>query len=264
MIFSLFTRLWGQWRRTLSLTILWPMLGLMVGLSACATVTNDPLARAEYERINDPLEPLNRKVALFNSGVQKVAFDPIAAAYNTLPQGFRTMINSFFRNLSEPRNIMNALLQGEPQAAGISLGRFMTNSTIGLGGLIEVTGADNYHPKDFGGTLAVWTGKQSAYLKLPLLGPSSVTDTMGMFVDSLYGLPNVQARRTGSTTIVLTTNAVNSVHQYAKIADDLQDIRQNSPDPYIVIRSNYRQMRQRSIFSDSTALSDDNALNNIE
>ena len=220
----------------------------MLALSACASAPNDPLAQAEYERINDPLEPTNRAVFAFNSFFQSLIVRPLAIAFDALPEGVQTAFSNFFTNLSEPRNVANALLQGDPAAAGTSLGRFMTNSTIGLGGLINVTGSKNHDPRDFGQTLARWTGGNGAYLQLPFIGASSVTHGIGFLVDGLYSLPKIQANRTDQNIIPVVSSFTSGVVTYSENLSAIDNVYKTSPDPYTTFRNVYQQQRQKFVF----------------
>lgn len=224
------------------------LLCAMLALSACASAPHDPLAKAEYARINDPLEPTNRAVFAFNTFFQSIFVRPLAIVLDALPEGVQTALGNFFTNLAEPRNIANALLQGDPDAAGTSLGRFVTNSSIGLGGIINVTGSENHDPRDFGQTLARWTGDTGAYLQLPFIGSSSVTNGIGFLVDGLYSIPRIQANRTDQAALPVVAGFAGGVVQYSQNLDAIDHIYQTSPDPYTSFRSIYQQDRQKLIF----------------
>ena len=166
-------------RKTISLAA--AALALVACLGGCATVTpTNP---------RDPLEPMNRAVFEFNDGVDKVVIKPVAQAYRAvLPQPVRTGVLNFFSNLQDPWIGVNNLIQGKPEEAFSDLFRFVTNTTFGLGGVLDVAsdmGMDK-HNEDFGQTLGVWGFPSGDYLVLPLLGPSSVRDGLGLIVDG-YG-----------------------------------------------------------------------------
>ncbi len=220
----------------------------MLALSACASAPHDPLAKAEYERINDPLEPTNRAVFAFNSIFQSLIVRPLALVLDALPEGVQVAFSNFFTNLAEPRNVANALLQGDPKAAGTSLGRFITNSTIGLGGMINVTGSENHNPRDFGQTLARWTGDNGAYIQLPFIGASSVTHGIGFLVDGLYSIPKIQANRTDQDILPIAAGFANGVVTYSENLAAIDNIYKTSPDPYASFRNIYQQQRQKFVF----------------
>jgi phospholipid-binding lipoprotein MlaA len=143
---------------------------------------------AEYADLGDPdpLERMNRGVFAFNEQVDRWALTPITDIYQAVvPQILRKGIANAFANIDAPVRITNALLQGRPKASGIELTRFVTNSTLGLGGLFEAgerVGLEK-QSADFGMTLARWGTPQGPYMIFPLLGPTTLRDGMGMGVD---------------------------------------------------------------------------------
>ncbi|MCA1770079.1 MAG: VacJ family lipoprotein [Halomonas sp.] len=150
-------------------------------LAGCAST-----AAVEERHSDDPWEGFNRRVFIFNDAVDRAVLKPTARGYRAVtPQPVQTGVGNFFSNLGEPRTALNSLLQGKPANAGISLSRFLINTTVGIGGLwdfashMEITGRE----EDFGQTLAVWGWGESRYLVLPLLGPSTLRDTGGMPAD---------------------------------------------------------------------------------
>lgn len=126
---------------------------LAFGLSACTTVPED--RRTE----SDPWEPLNRSIFSANVAIDNVSLKPIAKGYRkVLPGPVRIGISNFFRNLTTPRSAINNFLQGKPKRGLSEVVRFMFNSTLGVGGLVDIAtigGMDEYR-EDFGQTLAVW------------------------------------------------------------------------------------------------------------
>ncbi len=142
----------------------------------------------EYEDIaaHDPLERFNRGVFAFNREVDRFVLTPVTGVYQTLvPTVGRQGVYNVFRNLDSPARLTNALLQGRPKTAGIMLGRFIFNSTFGLGGLFDVgtrVGLKQQHA-DFGQTLATWGSPQGPYLVFPFLGPMTVRHGLGMGAD---------------------------------------------------------------------------------
>jgi len=143
---------------------------------------------AEYADLGepDPLERFNRGIFAFNEQVDRWALTPITDVYQALlPPVLRKGIANAFANIDAPVRITNALLQGRPRASAIELTRFVTNSTLGLGGLFEAgerVGLERQQA-DFGMTLARWGTPQGPYMIFPLLGPTTLRDGMGMGVD---------------------------------------------------------------------------------
>lgn len=136
--------------------------------------------------INDPYEPTNRKIHAFNRGLDRALVRPAARGYSSvLPDPIEDSIGNFSENLGRPSLVVNALLQGDLEGAGLSTVRFLTNTVLGFGGLFDV--ADEFavpeHDTDFGETLFVWGVGEGAYMELPVLGPSTTRRTVGRVVD---------------------------------------------------------------------------------
>lgn len=133
----------------------------------------------------DPLEGWNRGVQKFNDGVDNAVLKPVAEVYvKTLPSFVRTGVGNFFGNLGDAWSAVNHLLQGKPEGALNMTLRLAVNTTIGLGGLLDVAGEAGLERRseDLGQTLGVWGVPAGPYLVLPLLGPSSLRDSVGTAV----------------------------------------------------------------------------------
>lgn len=138
----------------------------------------------------DPYEGFNRKMSSFNTGVDAVIFKPAAQGYRAVvPDQGRRLIFNFFSNLSDPWTAINQLLQGRLQSAGSDTGRFLVNSTVGIGGLFDVGTKIGLpkHQEDFGQTLGVWGVPQGPYIVLPLLGPSSGRGLISQYMGNFGG-----------------------------------------------------------------------------
>ena len=135
------------------------------------------------ESVGDPLEAVNRKVFSFNDALDRRLLRPVATGYKrAMPDPLEAAIHNFFTNLGTPLVAANQLLQGKPKAAGQDTARFLVNSTIGLGGLVDI--ASGYpalpqHQEDFGQTLARWGLPAGPYIVLPLRGPGTVRSVIG-------------------------------------------------------------------------------------
>ncbi len=163
----------------------WKLLALL-GLVWCAGCSSQGLTQRIDE---DPLEPINRVMYKFNDAADTYIMRPVAQGYEALlPQFLRTGINNFFRNLDEPRNLLNNLLQGKARAALSDAARMGLNTTLGLGGLLDPASDAGLtrHDEDLGQTFAVWGLPRGPYLVLPLLGPYTARHGIGSLGDWSY------------------------------------------------------------------------------
>ena len=161
-------------------------LGIALAIFLLLSAVSSPL-QAQIE--HDPLERVNRTTHVFNRTLDKFFFKPLASSYQQLTPAFvRTGVKNFFRNLDDVRVTFNDLLQLEFRQAASDMGRFAVNSTVGIGGLIEVAQPVfklEKNRQDFGMTLAHYGVGPGPYLVLPLLGPSTLRDAFGLGVDRL-------------------------------------------------------------------------------
>ncbi|MGM0982465.1 MAG: MlaA family lipoprotein [Pseudomonadota bacterium] len=207
----------------------------LVATAGCA-------ASGEMQERNpdDPWEGFNRKVFAFNDVIDRYALKPVAKGYRFItPDPVEAGVGNFFSNLGEPRTALNSLLQGKGSNASIATGRFLINTTIGLGGLfdvatqLEITGRE----EDFGQTLGTWGWEESRYLVLPLLGPSTVRDTGGLPVD-MYSYPTTYVE---DDEVRMGLTALRVIDTRAGLLDQEKMIR---GDRYSFIRDTYLQQRR--------------------
>ncbi|WP_244559373.1 MULTISPECIES: VacJ family lipoprotein [unclassified Azospirillum] len=195
---------------------------------------------------NDPLEGFNRAVFWFNDGVDTVLIRPLAVAYKAVvPAPARTGVRNVMRNLRSPLDFANQLLQGDVGGAGTVLGRFVINTTVGLGGLIDVAAENglDYEYESLDQTLAVWGVPEGPYLVLPLLGPSSVRDAVGLSGEAYADPVTNWAQNTDRDWIVYTRTGLVGLDTRAELLEPLDDLKRNSLDYYAAMRSLYRQRR---------------------
>ena len=142
------------------------------------------------EDINDPFEDLNRLSFEFNESLDENFLKPIAETYSKSPRLLKKGVTNFFDNLEEVDTTVNQLLQGKIVYAVNDLTRFVINSTIGLGGVLDVATPLGLkrHEEGFSQTLALWGVPSGPYIMLPLLGPSSVRDIFSRPVSSLLSV----------------------------------------------------------------------------
>lgn len=216
----------------------WFVAVLVVVLSGCAS-TQGP------ENPADPWEGMNRGTYAFNDAVDRAVFRPIAELYAFItPRPVRTCIRNMYLNIGEIWSMINSNLQQRHVDAINTTGRFLFNTTMGLGGCIDVASM-NGQPRiqnDFGVTLGVWGVPQGPYLVLPLLGASSVRDAAGTVVDfagnqldTIGLISNVRLRNSlWGLEVVVRREALLTVSE---------TIDRTALDPYSFVRDAYLQMR---------------------
>ena len=205
--------------------------------------------------VKDCFESLNRTTFSLNQGLDKAIFKPIAKTYRTLPSPIRTGTSNALNNISSLITIPNNILQGELKTAGVNTGRFVINTTVGILGIFNVAkkmGFSEYEKEDYGQTLGVWGMGPGCYLVLPVLGPSTVRDTTGSFVNVLGGDPYYNMSTHGNNEYLtksdfVITKFLTGVDFRAKNLDTLDNLEKNSMDFYASVRSLYLQDRQRKI-----------------
>jgi phospholipid-binding lipoprotein MlaA len=217
-----------------------------LALGACAHAPSDPAARAEFEKTNDPLEPLNREIFDANLFIDRVALKPVAQGYvAVVPETGRDAIRHFLDNLGEPVVIGNNLLQGEFKRAHDSFARFLMNSTFGLAGIIDFASKAGLEKQsgDFGQTLYSWGVPDGPYLVLPIFGPSNPRDAVGMGVDGYVDPWNSLASNYHYWYAAVGRGAVDGIDQRARNLDTLDELQRNAIDFYAELRSLFRQHR---------------------
>ncbi len=222
------------------------LLAGAVALGACATPPSDPAARAEFEKTNDPLEPLNREILDFNLFVDRVALKPVAQGYvAVVPQAGRDAVRHFLDNLGEPMVFANNILQGQFERAGDTFARFMLNSMAGLGGVMDLASQNGLEKQsgDFGQTLYTWGVPDGPYIVLPILGPSDPRDAVGMGVDDYVDPWNQLAYIHGYWWTDLVRGAVDGIDQRARNLGTFDELQRNAIDFYAELRSLWRQHR---------------------
>lgn len=205
----------------------------------------------------DPFEAWNRKVFSFNQGFDEYLAEPVARGYRYItPKPVRTGVSNFFGNLREPVNFANSLLQGNVNGAFVSFWRFTLNSTIGLGGINDVADSSTTDLKkrkeDLGQTFGTWGWKDSSYIVLPILGPSTTRDTLGM-VGDYFAHPVAYYLETDDQIIYGVAEGISAREDLLGVTDD---VKENSLDPYATFRSLYLQRREALI--DNRAATDAN------
>jgi len=227
--------IWLSLKRLLALSL----VALIVGCASIpAGVPPSP---------DDPWEPFNRSVFEFNEGLDKYVLKPVVSGYRfVLPEFIREGVYNFFSNYNDIYTALNNLLQGKPDYAFNDLMRVVVNTTMGLGGLIDLAtpGGLEKHKEDFGQTFGVWGVPSGPYVVLPFFGPSSVRDTFGtvadLETDYLFKyIPDVGLRN--SLTGLRVVNARNTYYEAGDLLDGA------AIDKYSFLRDAYIQRRKYQI-----------------
>lgn len=195
---------------------------------------------------NDPYEPTNRDVFDFNITMDKAVARPVAKFYNAaVPDRARTGLHNALVNLNKPVVFANLVLQGKLRDASVTVVRIVVNSSIGLGGLIDI-GTQTGIPAqetDFGITLGVWGLKEGPYLMLPALGPAPPRDLVGSGVDIFFD-PVTYVDFRSKFYYVGGAVVLRAVDLRARNIETLDDIERTSIDFYAATRSLYLQHRE--------------------
>ncbi|MDR3528797.1 MAG: VacJ family lipoprotein [Rhizomicrobium sp.] len=218
---------------------------MLAVLAAGCTTSKDPEAIAQ----NDPYEPTNRAIFNLNTKIDNAVAKPIAKFYNhAVPQNARTGVHNFLTNLGKPVTFGNDLLQGEVERAGQTVYRFTVNTTLGIGGLVDVASMIGIpeHDEDFGQTLGTYGVGEGPYLVVPFMGPNPPRDLFGNVVD-IFMDPTTYITFHGSDTWYAVRSGVSVLDLRARNVDTLEQIERSSIDMYGSTRSLYRQYRNSEI-----------------
>jgi len=214
-------------------------------LTGCAS----SLSKQSYDdQISaDPFVKTNRAIHSFNDSVDKAILKPAATVYSDyVPLFFQAGINNFLNNLGEPVSFVNNILQLKIDDSLVTFTRFAFNSTLGLGGLIDITGLSGLEEQeeDFGQTLAYWGVKPGPYVVLPFLGPSNLRDAVSLVPDRL--LQSQVNDEITDTNITVPTFVLNALDTRASLLP-LDKVIEQQIDPYSFIKSAYEQNRISAI-----------------
>jgi phospholipid-binding lipoprotein MlaA len=219
-------------------------LALAAFLGGCATT---PAAGKPRDKNPDPFEKFNRGVYRFNDTLDRYALQPAATVYRDYtPKLVQTGVGNFFENLGYPTTIANQLLQGKFKQGAQDTGRFLLNTTLGWGGLIDVASGGTTLPKhdeDSGQTLGRWGVRAGPYLMLPFLGPSTLRDTPARIADDFtqpFRWYDYGSERWFSLGLSL-------IDTRAQLLPLDQTLKQTF-DPYAFVRNAYLQRRQYAVY----------------
>ena len=202
----------------------------------------------EYVGISDPLEPINRVFFHFNDKLYFWFLKPVASGYKAVvPRPARRGVKNFFSNLAFPVRFINCVLQAKFDGAGYEVGRFLTNSILGLGGFFDVAETHfnmKAYDEDLGQTLGAYGLGNGFYIIWPVLGPSSIRDTIGdagdYFLDPVYHADL-------DTIYDLSIDGYEKVNDTSLVIGDYEDLKRSALDPYVAFRDAYFQYRRNKV-----------------
>ena len=237
------------------------IIGIFLAFGAVAgTDGKNSLSKNKPKPVKDCFEGLNRATFALNQGLDKVILKPVAKAYRTLPSPVRNGTNNVLVNLSSLITIPNNVLQGEFRTAGVNTGRFIINTTVGILGIFNVAekmGFSEYEKEDYGQTLGVWGVGPGCYIVLPVLGPSTIRDAAGSFINVMGGDPYYNVSAHGNNEYLdksdyMLTKTISAIDFRSKTIDSFDNLEKNSLDFYASVKSLYLQDRQRKIANTKT------------
>ena len=236
------------------------LLTLLISLMLVTNVSADTdgennMSNKNSGEVKDCFESVNRATFKFNQVLDGVVFEPLAKAYRVLPSPVRAGTSNALDNLSTLVTIPNNLLQGDFKKATVNTGRFIVNTTIGVVGIFDVAekvGFPEYEKEDYGQTLGVMGVGEGCYVVLPVLGPSTVRDTVGSLAnlmggDAWYNVTVANDTQHFSDFDYYATRAGAGIDFRAKNIESFDNLEKNSIDFYASVRSLYLQDRQQKI-----------------
>ena len=230
-------------------------LSFFIATSAVAGSDGELELSKKNSSTKDCFEPLNRATFALNQGLDKAFFKPVAKGYRSLPSPIKKGTGNVLNNLSTLITIPNNLLQGDIKLAGINTGRLIVNTTVGILGIFDVAsemGFPSYVKEDYGQTLGTWGVGPGCYLVLPVLGPSTIRDTAGMFINVMGGDPYYNISINGNNEyldgeLYAATKMLSAVEFRATNIESFDNLEKNSVDFYASVRSIYNQDRENKI-----------------
>ncbi len=212
-------------------------------------------SNSDTGEVSDCFEKVNRGIFAFNQGLDKVIFKPLATGYRKLPQPVRSGASNALGNLGNVVTIPNNVLQGDLKSAGVNTMRFLINSTLGIGGLFDVAsyyGLEKREKEDYGQTLGAWGVGEGCYFVLPVLGPTTVRDSIGSIVnvvggDAWYNVTVANDTQYFNEADYYFSKIMSGVDFRAKNLESFDSLEKTSLDLYSSVRSLYLQDRRKKI-----------------
>ena len=212
-------------------------------------------SKKNNHEVKDCFENVNRGIFAFNQGLDKAVLKPLAKGYRKFPQPIRSGTSNALNNLGNLVTIPNNILQGQIKSAGINSLRLIINSTLGIAGIFDVAsyyGLSKEDKEDYGQTLGVWGFGEGCYFILPVLGPTTVRDSIGSLAsvaggDAWYNVTVAKDTQYFNESDYYLTRILSGVDFRAKNIESFDSLENSSIDLYASIRSLYLQDRQKKI-----------------
>ena len=201
----------------------------------------------------DPIENINRTTHEFNKGIDRYAVRPTSNFYGSyIPEIIRAPISNFRGNLNEPKRFLNHIFQRDFSGAGTDLSRFIINSTLGIGGLIDVASLWDIYPRStgFDETFRSFNVPQGAYVELPLFGPNSTRGSLGLITDYVLN-PSKPITEGIDGVIMLGVEVANVFQRRYEFAPMIDATLYNSADSYLASRNIFLQTRNEFDIDDN-------------
>ena len=230
-------------------------LNVFAGSDGTLEIKNE--TQESTSEVKDCFETVNRGIFAFNQGLDKIFFKPVAKGYRYLPKPIRSGTSNALSNLSNVVTVPNNILQGQIKEAGINALRFSINSTLGIAGIFDVAsyyGLNKLDKEDYGQTLGTWGVKEGCYFVLPIIGPTTVRDSLGSIVnfsggDAWYNVTVSNNTRYFEDSDYYYSRLSTGIDFRAKNLEAFDSLEKNSLDLYASVRSLYLQDRKRKILN---------------
>ena len=224
--------------------------GARLAALVLVTVLLNGCVSAPKGQVYDPLEKVNRVVYKFNNTVDRIILKPLSNGYVAItPRKGRIIVSNFFDNAQYFETVLNDFLQGKGKQGFSDLGRFLINTTLGMGGLFDPATSIGLtkHQEDFGQTLAVWGVPSGAYLVLPLLGPDDVRKIPDIVVstvtDALFYVSYV-----ATSAVMIPLSVLGTVDARSRASNAIRFVNESALDPYVFTREAWMQHRTFLIY----------------
>tara|TARA_E500000331_G_C17122736_1_gene654589 strand:- start:81 stop:872 length:792 start_codon:yes stop_codon:yes gene_type:complete len=234
--------------------------------SYAGSESSEELSSKSNDSAKECFEGASRAMFKFNYALDGAVFEPVAKGYRNLPVGLRKGTSNAINNLRSLLTLSNNVLQGDFKKAGDTAGRFVINSTVGILGIWDPAtslGLEDHGKEDFGQTIGVWGSKSGCYFVLPILGPTTARDAVGlvgnMFLDPVYQITHGSvANRSYSEHNYWYYRSTGAVDFRAKNIESFDSLEENSIDLYASVKSLFLQNRNKKISNSTSSVETQN------